>query len=136
MVRWLKPRVAIVLLTLWAAQPSWLLGLLAIAEGSHAVSVRESHGDLDLVLHHHDVADAATREVAFQADDHPHGDHVIRGSHDEMLASRPGWLGGAPAIVVGLPDIGVASHAAAPCTRLLIGAFGPAPPQRSVVLRI
>src|SRR6266852_1535141 len=81
--------VAFLLLAAWGpSQLSWALALLALADGSHHVSLRSSHGELDLVLHHHAIpsdADGATLD----ADDHPHGDHVIHGlGADRLLPSR------------------------------------------------
>jgi hypothetical protein len=129
----LQRRMAIVLLALWVPEPSWLLGVIAVAEGSHPISVRWAQGDLDLVLHHHDAA-SAVDEYALQADDHPHGDHVIRGMRDGVLAGRPGRVGVAPTTTAGALQACVAPRAVS--APRLVGGFGLSPPRHSVVLRI
>src|SRR5207302_8379024 len=119
------------------SQLSWALALLALADGSHHVSLRSWHGELDLVLHHHAIpsdADGATVD----ADDHPHGDHVIHGlGADRLLPSRLAQRH-APSQLCVQGDV---SSPAVAChnTILHVGAFatiGPSPPIRTVVLRI
>jgi hypothetical protein len=130
----LKPRVAFLLLALWLPETSYILGLIAMAQGEHHVSLLSSHGSLAVVLHHHDV-DHADDAIAFEADDHPHGDHVVRGQRIGAVANRivqPGAL-----VVQARSDLG---EPPVPNVDLLpIGAFskfGPAPPLRTIVLRI
>lgn len=134
-VRWLKPRVAVVLLALWVPDPSWLLGLVAVAEGSHPVSIRASHGVLDVVLHHH-TAPPAVDEDAFRADDHSHGDHVIHGMRDGALTGRAGHASATLATAARVLEALATPREAAVAARMLIGGFGTSPPHRSVVLRI
>jgi hypothetical protein len=133
-VKRLKPRVTFLLLALLVLQPSWLLGLLAIAEGSHHVSLLSSRGGgLDLVLHHHE---AEPEGNAFGADDHQHDDHVVRGESDEALATRLAHAGMSMLQAhtsFATPEI-VYAGVAAPRAR--ISQSGPAPPSRTIVLII
>ena len=134
----LKSLVAFLLLAAWGpSEFSWALALVALADGSHHLSLRSSHGELDLVLHHHAIPSDANG-AALDADDHPHGDHVIHGlGADRLLPSRLAqrhppsqlWVQG------DVSSLGVACDS----TLLHVGALatiGPSPPLHTVVLRI
>jgi hypothetical protein len=112
-----------------------MLALAVLHDGSHRVSFRVGHGRIDLVLHHHDVA--SHDEVTVEAEDHPHGDHVIgRYSHDSSLAPRAATHASpTTASAVGGMDW------QSPSGRSTIRAgrpvrAGPAPPAHTVILRI
>lgn len=131
----------VVFLVLAALGPngvSWTLALLAMTHGSHQLTVGSPHGDVDLVLHHHHDA-VEVEHDALGAEGHSHDDHVIR-------AAGTGWAvaaNGAAQVhplsqlctlgnVGSLRRAGARSvpHGAAPYL------IGPAPPVRTVVLRI
>lgn len=135
----LKPLVAFLLLAVWGpSEISWALALVAVADGSHHVSLRSSHGDLDLVLHHHSIP-SGTDDDVLDADDHPHGDHVIYGpGTDRVLAASRLAQGDPPSQLCVQGDV---SSPGVACDRSLLrvatpSAIGPSPPLRTVVLRI
>jgi len=134
----IKPLVAFLLLAAWGpSEFSWALALV-VADGSHHVSLRSSHGDLDLVLHHHSIP-SGTDDVVLDADDHPHGDHVIHGpGADRALAESRLAQGDPPSQLCLQGDV---SSPEVACDRSLIrvaapSAIGPSPPLRTIVLRI
>jgi len=125
-------------LALWSpGQSSWALALLAAADGSHHVSLRSMNGDVDLVLHHHSIPPDAD-EATVDADDHPHGDHVIHlaGTGGGLAASRL-----AMATPLQFCLHGAVSSRAVACEHSLLcvarrSAIGVSPPSLRAVLQI
>lgn len=135
----LKPLVVLVLLAVWSpSEFSWALALVAVADGSHHVSLRSSHGDLDLILHHHSIA-SDTDDVVLDANDHTHGDHVVYGSGtDPALAASKIVPVDAPFQLCVQADRSSLAVASDHCSLRVAAhsAIGPSPPLRIVVLRI
>lgn len=142
-VRHWRRLVAVLLAGLWCPSETWACALLALSHHAHHVTPSSWLRDADLVVHHHEIPSAAHR-VAEHADDHRDGDH----SHDDHVIHRPG-TGAALAAKRLTPGDGpprqiVRSPVAAPtldrdgCTVRPAAAstIGPAPPIRTVVLRI
>lgn len=136
--RW-KPFVTALLLATWnpAAVP-YVFALAALADDVHQVTLRVTHGHVDVVLHHHDDVATAGDTVGGGVD-HEHGDHVIHGADSQHVrSSRLAAVADAPHAAVPSPSApanaggGAAMHAA-PGARARPGA---AAQRRTVVLRI
>ena len=135
----LKPVLALLLLAVWGPREiSWALALVAVADGSHHVSLRSSHGDLDLVLHHHCIP-SGTDDVVRDTDDHQNGDHVIHGPGTARVLPASKLAQGNPPSQLYVQGDVSAPGVACDRTLLHVGGFatiGPSPPLRTVVLRI
>jgi hypothetical protein len=129
----LKAPAVLLLLALWVPQASLVLGLMVVVHGTHHVSLQDTRGALAVVLHHHDVAHLGAPVI--DVDDHRHGDHVIHGGEDGLPRAKPGAVATPHVCVLrGVASGGSSAGLAFPPTAPL--GLGPAPPLRSVVLRI
>jgi hypothetical protein len=135
-VKRVRPIVALVLLLCSGPyQLSWAVAFAALAHDSHHVSLRASHGRLDVLLHHHPVA-LDDRGVVVGMDGPSHDDHVLRGTDDAVAPGRR--IPHATSSSYGVPS-GMAPVATSVARRVRMApraGIGPAPPPGTIVLRI
>lgn len=132
-----KSLVALVALAAWGASGSWPIGLHALADHAHRISLGHGHGHVEVRLHHHPVATGSERAVG-PAEDHGH-DHVLHAPGCERMLKTGRLLlaDGGPALgmpVVALDGDAAARRRAATARGAPPGTFPP--PLRTVVLRI
>jgi hypothetical protein len=135
--------VAVLLVGLWCPSETWAVALLALSHHPHHVAPGSWRLGSNIVVHHHEVTPAA-QGIAAHADDHRHADH----SRDDHVIHRPGARAalaakrltpndGPPRQLVQVLFAGPApDRGGRVVPRVASSTIGPAPPIRTVVLRI